>query len=824
MAAFGIAAVVLGLCLYRLMIEEHDEWLERSYRNRWVFRDVPTRRGELRDRNGELLAWDEPGFDLELCYREFRREHPVAAALHGANLVVEALGGEAPYRFDRPAELVEACGVLLGLPADLLGPDADRAAHRLGARRRLTTDEITDVRFYVTALLEALGPLDARRYALALRDAALAGRRDPVRAIAIEAANGPDGVRHDALDPARFEVRLAELQALASRLREVRPDLDLGAWLEVQRGAFREWRELEALPDEERARLQEPGFWRFAGARGVPSWGAWRAVPAVWRDELAAGYDAAVRERRLDVASAGERAALPRDEAAARAVVRRLEYDIARWIALRQERHPGFRLKPSVRRVKGTLPGAADLGSLEPLLGDVAAIWDDGGLDELEARARWLGETGLEDFVSTWPGELPDGLDRALHADAGRALLGHFLAQGRRGRGGAEAALDAVLAGAPGLRFVERDRQREQRMFSSLDVVAGQDVRLTLDLALQSVAEAALDVAPEGEERAAAVIDAGTGDVLALAARAGTFAPRWRSAAIYPGGNPYVGSVAKPFVLLEHLDARRAGRAAAADADFAACHDVYSPPPGIRPRQRLRCGHSHGEETRDPVPALGRSCNTWFYRAVEGLGPDGLLAAYGRAGWIAGRPAFQARVLGIAEGAAPAPRLRPAAWAPEMQGIGYGVEVSPLFLARAYAGLATGELPTLSLVRMTIDRPRQSLGVHLQDLEVVRLGLRHCVERGTAAEVDRLAELGVLGKTGTAEINAPGAEMRNNAWFAGFVAPARDAQLVFAFVAYGVAEGRNGGRVAARMAAAFLSLIHDDGPLAVRYLAAGGPR
>ena len=47
---------------------------------------------------------------------------------------------------------------------------------------------------------------------------------------------------------------------------------------------------------------------------------------------------------------------------------------------------------------------------------------------------------------------------------------------------GIEAALDDVLSGAPGLRFVERDRRREQRLLGSLDVEPGRDVRRAYDL------------------------------------------------------------------------------------------------------------------------------------------------------------------------------------------------------------------------------------------------------------------------------------------------------------------------------------------------------
>ena len=77
-ATLATAVVLAGLL--RLMVEEHDLWLERSYRNRWSFRDVPTRRGSIYDRTGQRLVHDVPRYALELNYRAFRRLDPIGAA------------------------------------------------------------------------------------------------------------------------------------------------------------------------------------------------------------------------------------------------------------------------------------------------------------------------------------------------------------------------------------------------------------------------------------------------------------------------------------------------------------------------------------------------------------------------------------------------------------------------------------------------------------------------------------------------------------------------------------------------------------------------
>jgi cell division protein FtsI/penicillin-binding protein 2 len=151
---------------------------------------------------------------------------------------------------------------------------------------------------------------------------------------------------------------------------------------------------------------------------------------------------------------------------------------------------------------------------------------------------------------------------------------------------------------------------------------------LTFDLELQARAEAVLARHDEGAERAAAVIDAETGDVLLLvgAPRVDeqTGEPLWRSVALFPNRNLALGSVVKPFVLLEHLDALRHGREAA--LEFPACEGAYPSVP------RVRCDGIHGNAARDPVYALAHSCNVFFCHAATELQNEGLARAYARFG------------------------------------------------------------------------------------------------------------------------------------------------------------------------------------------------
>ena len=202
-------------------------------------------------------------------------------------------------------------------------------------------------------------------------------------------------------------------------------------------------------------------------------------------------------------------------------------------------------------------------------------------------------------------------------------LSRHFRDFGRFGRSGVEFACDTMLIGAPGLRWIEKNRrQEEQRLLASLDVAPGQDVRLTIDARLQLVLEGVADrYAPFCYELGVALLDAESGEVLALAGRPlldPEGHPRWTTPALVWERTGFLGSVAKPFIALEQLDASRSGRAHKDVATFRPCTRVYGKP--AQGGKTLKCDGVHGDKSSNPVEALARSCNFYFYEAATGLG------------------------------------------------------------------------------------------------------------------------------------------------------------------------------------------------------------
>jgi cell division protein FtsI/penicillin-binding protein 2 len=446
---------------------------------------------------------------------------------------------------------------------------------------------------------------------------------------------------------------------------------------------------------------------------------------------------------------------------------------------------------------------------------------------------RGLPSEWLQDVQGIAIDEAPSEEDHLV--DKARvSYVAGLLQHERRGLAGFEAAFDATLRGRQGLRLVERDRaRREQRLWSHLRVDAGGDVRLTFDLDLQLAAErvvhrtvadmvARYDDAGDRQrvEAALAVIDARSGDVLALAGAPLHGEGPAHLPGVHWGGNGSIGSVAKPFLLVEQLAAERAGRAHLPLAQFAECDGKFAYGGTV-----LRCSHTpHWNVGRDPIESIAESCNEFFYQVGAGLGRDGVLRALRRFGLA--RPGetddpFAVCWQGKVEGLVVAlPSLDLGQLDPRLA-IGYGVQATPLHVARAYAAFATGSLPTLGV----LPGPRARVALHdvVGDLAFAEDGLRRCVTHGTAEKVALLAELGVLGKTGTAEIGGQG---QNNAWFAGYLpfAGSDGVQLCFCAVVYWVPDGVHGAECGGGVVGDLLAAMRDDGALHARYLVPEGGR
>jgi cell division protein FtsI/penicillin-binding protein 2 len=762
--AAGFLAVALHL--WFVMVQQHDAWARRSTENRWSFRSVPAQRGALLDRYGRQLAYDEPAMEVSLYYQRFRIYHPVGAAVHGAT----ALAALQP----------QGAGTRYGYVEGALGPRA-AAEHLLAMPARsfrrgwLPKEVASGLARYVTTVLSSCSNLPRRTVYTALREAS-AGERS----IAVG----------DVLPVPRGELLAAFDESLAS-LRQLDADL----WARHQERLLR-----AGLPPDDNA-------------------GLLAALDALRRHSLAGTRVS------WEVEVTGEketRFGSPIEE-----VRRTFDDDVPFLLAARLragvQRHPGVEVEPSTSR----LYVDARRTALRSLLGSVA------DMDRAQPSPTWMAGHLERELPDEWLADfVPTGLASSdeerewLQDEARERYQRALMLRERRGTSGLEAAFDDPLMGRLGMRLVETDsRRREHLLWSHLRVESGDDVALTLDLDLQRLAE---QVARASQEQMAAmyvdqadrdlvkaaiaVVDARSGDVLAYGGwPIDGDAPR-NVPGVFWSSSGAIGSVVKPFILVEQLESEALGRPHRAIAELNPCAGKY-----VFGNQRLGCGSAHGDSGRDPVEAIADSCNTFFFQCAEGFGEEGLARALRRFGLIAAADddpfadCWQGTVKGLRIAS---PRMHGGTAVP-LRAIGYGVEASPLSIARAYSVFATGFLPTLGL-RLGEARQRVGFG-HLQaELDVVREGLRRCVVAGTARHIRSLAQFEVHGKTGTAEVSS---RDQNNAWFAGYLPwEGRDAQLCFCAVVYLVADKVHGGDAAGQMVASLLESMKAHPDLNPRYL------
>lgn len=757
--------LVAGFCivlihLWILMVHQHDEWSLRSHENRWAFRSVPSQRGAIHDRHGRLLARDEPTMQLSIYYQRFRMRHPVGAAVHGATLFasLQPDGEGTRYGYLEGAlGPLAAAQFLLAMPAETL------------RRGRLPKTVAADLAFAATTVLSACSGQSRKRVYGEMRRAS-----DERGRVAIGDVLGVP--RATLL--AEFVKNLGSLHRFAAELRQARADRDVASG---------------SLPDESPTLLE--------------------VLDDLRRSSLA--------QQQAEGGSLVETVRKVFDD--------HVPFDLAASLRIGAEQHPGLEITPSIARMPTVEPGT----SLRALLGVVA------DLDRSQPDKKWIERHIDREMPDDWLDELvpvgvvPTDEEREVLQDEAKERYERaMLLEERRGTSGMEAAFNDTLMGRLGLRLVERDsKRREQLLWSHLRVESGEDVVVTIDADAQRIAEQAVaaaqsraaaqfasDVDRVKVEAALAVIDAKTGDVLAYAgAPIRTPSPRDVPGVVWAGIG-YLGSVVKPFVLLEQLQAAVAGRPHLPLDRLEPCsgHWTYA-------KTLIKCGESHWDAGRDPVEAIAKSCNLFFYQCAAGLGEDGLARAFRRVGLL--EPAserdpfaacWQPTVRGIPVAK---PRVDARTLLPR-RGIGYGVEASPLLVARAYAALATGRLPTLGLLRGEA-RESVSLGDVDAELAVVREGLERCVLTGTARKLDGLQRLHARGKTGTAEV---GPQEQNNAWFAGYLPweGPDGVQLCFCAVVYWVPDGSHGGDAAGQIVVDFLRDLEADRTLRARYFAAEG--
>ena len=371
----------------------------------------------------------------------------------------------------------------------------------------------------------------------------------------------------------------------------------------------------------------------------------------------------------------------------------------------------------------------------------------------------------------------------------GAQVLG-FVNDDGEGQYGVEGRYDDALRGTAGRLVVERDpanRELAIGLRTASPARAGQDLVLTLDLAVQTAAERELAAAVQREKAAGGsivILDPRDGAVLALAssptydpARVGSAAPEaLRDRAIAWTYEP--GSTMKAITVAAAIDK-------GVVTPKTSYNDVGYAVIGGRVLSNA-LGRAYGPTTVSQV--LQRSQNAGAVFVASKLGaPD--LYSYVRAFGFGDRT-------GVDLAAETGGSVRPLAeWYPVDLGtisFGQGIAVTPLQLAAAYAAIANGGTlfrPYVVATRRDADGEHRTAPVPVRQAvspetaATLRTMLTATVDDGIA-NLASLKGYSVAGKTGTAQIPSDDGRYVDDAYissFAGFV-PAEGPRMVVVVV------------------------------------------
>jgi cell division protein FtsI (penicillin-binding protein 3) len=342
------------------------------------------------------------------------------------------------------------------------------------------------------------------------------------------------------------------------------------------------------------------------------------------------------------------------------------------------------------------------------------------------------------------------------------------------GQEGLELAFNHWLSGESGAKRVLKDRlgRSVENVASIRPPRHGKDLRASIDLRLQYLSYRTLKAAIQqykAESGSIVILDIVTGEVLAMVNqptynpndRAQYSAERYRNRAITDIFEP--GSSIKPLILAAALDSGRYRASSIVDT---------SPGYVVVGAKKIEDPRNLGRISLTTI--LSRSSNVGATKIAMSLEPDQLWGTMTRFGLgsltASGFPGESAGLLTHYND-----------WRQISQatlGYGYGVSVTPLQLAQAYAAIGSGGvIRPVSLVRLD----EAATGKRIVDREIamsIRSMMEEVVRPGGTGNNASIAGYRVAGKTGTAWKFAAGgySEDKYFSIFAGLV-PASDPRL-----------------------------------------------
>ncbi len=418
-------------------------------------------------------------------------------------------------------------------------------------------------------------------------------------------------------------------------------------------------------------------------------------------------------------------------------------------------------------------------------------------LELVRFQRRLYPKEGLASHVVGYVGEISD-------AELERIEFIRYEPGAEVGKAGIERQYNDVLSGADGRRVVVVDSLgRERRVFGNVEAVPGRNVRLTLDLDLQVVAELAM----ENRTGAVVALDPRNGEVLALVSTPNYFPNRfvggirmedWRALTEHPD-KPLLnraiqaqlapGSIFKPVVALA---ARREG---VADSEFS----VVCQGGAVFYGRYSRCHRTGGHGKVTLYEALAQSCDVFFYTIGDRLGIDPI-ADYSHLVGLGAPTGID--LPNEEQGIVPSTSwklrfLREKWYAGETISVAIGqgaLTVTPLQIAHAIGGLVMGgewhrphllSWAAMKDLRDDFEPPSpQRMELDPAIVRQIVRGLWGVVNGGGTGVRAHVPGYEICGKTGTAQVVSLRRRMesdneayKDNAWFVGF-APCRAPEIV----------------------------------------------
>jgi len=423
-------------------------------------------------------------------------------------------------------------------------------------------------------------------------------------------------------------------------------------------------------------------------------------------------------------------------------------------------------------------------------------------LETMEEQRRLYPRDGFAAHLLGYVGEVSEN-------DLNQSKFAFYAPGDMVGKSGVEEAYDEVLRGVDGSRdVIVNSHGKEVGVDRQELATPGQDIRLTVDLDVQMAAERAL----EGKTGAIVAMDPHNGEILAMASRP-TFDPNQFSVRLsraywqtivenpdHPMLNKTIQAQLAPgstFKIIMSLAGLQEDVAQTLHVSCAGGANFYG--------HFFACDRHHGSV--DIHNAIPYSCDTFYYTLAAKLGID-TIARYGQSVGIGEKTGID--LPDEANGVMPSEQ-----WKLQTQhdkwyagetisvGIGQGaIEVTPLQLARAISGIASGgvlmrphvvfpnELTADQLTAIHNTYPGsgyKTIPLTADNWETITDGMAAVTgPMGTAASA-HLDGIDFAGKTGTAQVMSHDALARTNkghntepnAWFVG-IAPRRNPDIVVA--------------------------------------------